>query len=387
MKNQLIKPRVWPKEYTFEEFKRLNPNINENLLINYYNKYLYEYAEDRSRHLKHFNNTKQQLGEEIRLLKNQRNWDYDGDQTVGPTGAGRVYQDNTYSKSSIHFNAALKSYAISTNRKDLAPSLFTISLWMKADDYTFDGTGEVMTIVDNYVSGRGFEIKISTFGSISIIFESSKNDVTYSLGTYYAALQNKVARAYYDTTGPDGSGWFNVVFTMDGRYLKLYINGELDVSNSAITYGTKISHGNSYTNSAGNTFTNGGYLDMDGTSGHTVSYHPYNASGDENLCVLGGYLGSPHVGNSNTKMDEVAIWDIALDGDTIRTLYNSGVPKYDLNVNSPYDGYKFYKPHVNNLKAWWRFEEGSGTTAKDSSPLENDLVLINTPTWSTSTPE
>ena len=26
-----IKPKVWPKEYTFEEFKGLNPNINETL--------------------------------------------------------------------------------------------------------------------------------------------------------------------------------------------------------------------------------------------------------------------------------------------------------------------------------------------------------------------
>ena len=69
-KNFKIRPTTWPKEYTFEEFKQLNPNINENILINYYNKYLYEYAEDRSRHRKHFNNTKQQLGEEIRLLKN-----------------------------------------------------------------------------------------------------------------------------------------------------------------------------------------------------------------------------------------------------------------------------------------------------------------------------
>ena len=32
-----IKPKVWPKEYTFEEFKQLNPTITENLLINYYN--------------------------------------------------------------------------------------------------------------------------------------------------------------------------------------------------------------------------------------------------------------------------------------------------------------------------------------------------------------
>ena len=53
-----IKPKVWPKEYTFEEFKQLNPTIDENLLINYYTKYLQEYAEDRSRHLKYFDDKK-----------------------------------------------------------------------------------------------------------------------------------------------------------------------------------------------------------------------------------------------------------------------------------------------------------------------------------------
>ena len=57
-KNFKIKPKVWPKEYSFEEFKQLNPTIAENLLINYYNKYLQEYAETRSRHLNHFNDTK-----------------------------------------------------------------------------------------------------------------------------------------------------------------------------------------------------------------------------------------------------------------------------------------------------------------------------------------
>ena len=56
-----IKPKAWPKEYTFEEFKRLNPNINENVLINYYNKYLQEYAENYSRHVKHFEDNKKLL--------------------------------------------------------------------------------------------------------------------------------------------------------------------------------------------------------------------------------------------------------------------------------------------------------------------------------------
>ena len=71
-KNQFkIKPKVWPKEYTFEEFKRLNPNINESLLINYYNKYLQEYAENRSRHIEHFEDNKKLLANNLQEVKNR----------------------------------------------------------------------------------------------------------------------------------------------------------------------------------------------------------------------------------------------------------------------------------------------------------------------------
>lgn len=66
-----ISPKVWPKEYTFEEFKRLNPNINENVLINYYNKYLQEYAENYSRHIKYFNDNKNLLVGNLNEVKNK----------------------------------------------------------------------------------------------------------------------------------------------------------------------------------------------------------------------------------------------------------------------------------------------------------------------------
>jgi hypothetical protein len=66
-----IKPKVWPKEYTFEEFKRLNPNINENLLVNYYNKYLQEYAENRSRFIEYFEDNKKLLVNNLQEAKNR----------------------------------------------------------------------------------------------------------------------------------------------------------------------------------------------------------------------------------------------------------------------------------------------------------------------------
>ena len=66
-----IQPKTWPKEYTFEEFKRLNPNINESVLINYYQKYLQDYAENYSRHVKHFEGQKNLLASNLTEIKNK----------------------------------------------------------------------------------------------------------------------------------------------------------------------------------------------------------------------------------------------------------------------------------------------------------------------------
>ena len=38
-----IKPPIWPKELTFEEFKNLNSHINESQIVSLYNQYLHKY--------------------------------------------------------------------------------------------------------------------------------------------------------------------------------------------------------------------------------------------------------------------------------------------------------------------------------------------------------
>ena len=77
----------------------------------------------------YFDYLKKQISVEIKLLKNNRNWDYDGDQTVGPTGAGRKYNTPLYSKNSAHFSTDFgsstdKQYALTTNASALKPELF-----------------------------------------------------------------------------------------------------------------------------------------------------------------------------------------------------------------------------------------------------------------------
>ena len=41
---------------------------------------------------------------------------------------------------------------------------------------------------------------------------------------------------------------------------------------------------------------------------------------------------------------------------------------------------------MSNLQGWWRFEEGSGTSATDSSDNSNTGTLTNGPAYSTDVP-
>ena len=77
-------------------------------------------------------------------------------------------------------------------------------------------------------------------------------------------------------------------------------------------------------------------------------------------------------------IDEVAIWNEALTAAEITAIYNSGKT---INVSSNYGNYT----SAANLKGYWRFNEGTGTTAIDHP--QNNLVgtLTNSPAYSTTT--
>ena len=66
-----IKPPIWPKEYTFAEFAKLNSHIiNENQLISLYNQYLNKYLTELGEKKIHFKQSKiTQLLTELKDLK------------------------------------------------------------------------------------------------------------------------------------------------------------------------------------------------------------------------------------------------------------------------------------------------------------------------------
>ena len=61
-----IKPPIWPKELTFEEFKKLNPLLNENELIPLYNQYLNKFLTELAERKVHF---KQSLNKNLQFSK------------------------------------------------------------------------------------------------------------------------------------------------------------------------------------------------------------------------------------------------------------------------------------------------------------------------------
>tara|TARA_R110000851_G_scaffold332823_1_gene510079 strand:- start:2384 stop:2935 length:552 start_codon:yes stop_codon:yes gene_type:complete len=79
-----IKPPTWPRELTFEEFKKHNPLINENQVVNLYNQYLAKFLNELRQQKLHFKQSKNtQLVSEIQKFRNLNIFD-DFSSTHGP---------------------------------------------------------------------------------------------------------------------------------------------------------------------------------------------------------------------------------------------------------------------------------------------------------------
>jgi len=136
-----------------------------------------------------------------------------------------------------------------------------------------------------------------------------------------------------------GTTWKHIIVTYDGSQditgFKIYING---VSNTVL-----YQSNNTPTNVANTT-----NFQLSGRDGTSLKY--------------GGLL------------DEVGFWlGTELTSVQASAIYNSGVPNNLNDLSTP-------------PLSWWRFEEGSGTTAIDSGTGGNNGTLINGVTYSTDVP-
>ena len=133
------------------------------------------------------------------------------------------------------------------------------------------------------------------------------------------------------------STWYHAAFTRTGSTCTTYLNGSQE---GAVT-------DSEFSVALGSTF-------MLGTFKNVASY-------------LDGFL------------DELAVWDVALDADAVTAIYNSGVPTDLTSDSGNYD-------NSGDLIGYWRMEENTGTSVADSSTNSNAATLTNGPTFSTDVP-
>ena len=241
----VIKPKVWPKEYTFEEFKMLNPNIKENILINYYNKYLQEYAEDRSRHIKHFNDTKNNLSEEIRFLKRGKGWTYDGDQVVGPYGAGRVFRSPLNPNvNALHFDGVDDVVPLNFIQEGRIPADgtlkpykgLTFAMWINTSyiQSSSDTSALTYTIGGAFDSQTGYVFNHQNHSlQFSMIHDANHPNSNHPTTNHQNGdlIHCRSQYRWCQDNGVDTKqqfredGWHHIIGTWDGKKQILYIDG------------------------------------------------------------------------------------------------------------------------------------------------------------------
>ena len=194
----------------------------------------------------------------------------------------------------------------------------------------------------NYVAGiSGDSANIFTIsdGSEAEYLQFNVDQLTTANGIRYHLTSSGTGADPTFVTSADYSGaWHHVVLTSDGSAYGLYIDGG--------TVGL-----------ATNTNNSGQWL---------------NDLADLDSARIGGLRIEDAEKSFTGSIDEVAVFDKALSVSEVVLLYGGGSPA-DAN-------------EISGLVAYWRLEEGSGTSATDSSGNGYTGTLINSPIWSRKTP-
>ena len=441
-KNFKLKPTTWPKEYSFEEYRGLNPNINENILINYYNKYLQEYAEDRSRHINHFNDIKDNLSKELLTLKESTGKfraNIDGDGNVGPTGAGRIYHkplpaDNR----SVYFDGIDDSVYVNENLSSsysgpgspLRPlDKVTIAAWYRSPTAYLDTGTPYYYIYDSYHAG-GFYMLLNN-SQVKFTVATDKGDGTSLIMS--ASSHTKVLGSQYlvgsDTNQtdpndyprvyghPSKNDWHLFVGTYDnkselasdGTYtasIKIYVDGEIGNKkghiNSPLTLTDADGYGKASMDRRGSSGLNVSgaqgtifYDGLDGINPGRSKFSPMVGKGSV-IDHTTGIITHTTTNATTHSIAEIAVWNTALSAEAIKDLYNGTISsskgaRYDLNYSGHPNSFQYdiydegldytnIGQYSNNLQLWYQFEDiESSSIALDSSKKGNHGVYKNHP--------
>lgn len=242
----------------------------------------------------------------------------------------------------IRTNCSVKSaYMFAPRFTSASGTTPTGSYALSLDGSTESGAAGSMNLSGSALSFEGW-IKPSSFKSASPYISSimgtevsDSNSAFLRLGDaglannklQFVVSINNVQQKLASATALNANTWYHVAATYDGANMKIYINGVLDA--------TKAQTGS--VNSTG--AFNVGYL--------------YNTSR-----------------NFNGKIDEVRVWK--------RALSQTEISQNMCNVSVP----------ATSLAAYWKFNEGSGSTVQDTSGNGVTLTLtgVDSSNWGTDLP-
>ncbi|WP_343643628.1 endo-beta-N-acetylglucosaminidase H [Chryseobacterium sp.] len=242
----------------------------------------------------------------------------------------------------IRTNCSVKSaYMFAPRFTSTSGTTPTGSYALSLDGSTESGAAGSMNLSGSALSFEGW-IKPSSFKSASPYISSimgtevsDGNSAFLRLGDASLAnnkLQfvvsiNNVQQKLASATALNANTWYHVAATYDGSNMKIYINGVLDA--------TKAQTGS-----------------VNSTGAFTVGYL-YNTSR-----------------NFNGKIDEVRVWK--------RALSQTEISQNMCNVSVP----------ATSLAAYWKFNEGSGSTVQDTSGNGVTLTLtgVDASNWGTDLP-
>ncbi len=227
-----------------------------------------------------------------------------------------------------------------------------------SNDYSlsYDGSDDNTQVTGLSLSGATsfsmwFNAQESVSGKIFSLLEQQPTSLSFDLGVgkfrvylYDGSAYDAGAGGFMEnqsTFTPTIYQWYHLAVTYDGSInptgLKTYINGNLT---------TPVSNARSSTN-----FTS------------------FNTGPSKNF-EIGARTGNSRY--NQQLMDEVAIFNSELSATNISDIYNSGAPT-DISSLSPI--------------AWWRMEEGSGTSVVNTANSGTyDATLVNGPTFSSTVP-
>jgi hypothetical protein len=237
---------------------------------------------------------------------------------------------NTYSLEFDKTDDFLNCGTLSTQFRDVGA--FTISMWIYQEDLTSSGQNGLWGKMHNdHHRIYGY---INSAGKIYFGIEDGSD----------ASEGGRVITTNADASSADT--WYHIVFVFDGsatgntNRAKIYVDGSSKSLDDTDTIPAETSDDSTY---ASNNFSIGRFQ---------------NNTGD----IFDG------------KIDEVGIWNVALDADAVTALYNSGKPFAIDSDKGNYD-------NASALQVWYRMGDGtegaSGSTIYDMSSNSNDATMTN----------